>query len=136
MIIKQLTLENFGIYKGRHEVDLSIKDGQPIILFGGLNGGGKTTFLDALQLVLYGKHAKCSNRGHQSYGSYLTSTKNRYVGEQEQVEITLTFTHTTETTTNEFIVKRSWKTNTKDVKDKVMVYCNDQEDTHLSQYWD
>ncbi|MEM6184458.1 DNA sulfur modification protein DndD [Shewanella vaxholmensis] len=136
MIIKQLTLENFGIYKGRHEVDLSIKDGQPIILFGGLNGGGKTTFLDALQLVLYGKHAKCSNRGHQSYGSYLTSTKNRYVGEQEQVEITLTFTHTTETTTNEFIVKRSWKTNTKDVKDKVMVYCNDQENTHLSQYWD
>jgi DNA sulfur modification protein DndD len=136
MIIKQLTVENFGIYKGRHEVDLSIKDGQPIILFGGLNGGGKTTFLDALQLGLYGKHAKCSNRGHQSYGNYLTSTKNRYVGEQDQVEITLTFTHTTETTTNEFIVKRSWKTNTKDVKDKVIVYCNDQEDTHLSQYWD
>jgi len=57
MIIKQLTLENFGIYHGKHCIDLSVEDGKPIILFGALNGGGKTTFLDALQLVLYGKHA-------------------------------------------------------------------------------
>ena len=136
MIIKQLTLENFGIYQGRHEVNLSTSADKPIILFGGLNGGGKTTFLDALQLVLYGKHAKCSNRGHQSYGNYLISTKNRYVGNDDTVEISLTFTHTTDTTTNEFVIVRSWKTNTKDVKDKVTVYCNQQEDSHLSQYWD
>jgi DNA sulfur modification protein DndD len=136
MIIKQLTLENFGIYQGRHEVNLSTSIDKPIILFGGLNGGGKTTFLDALQLVLYGKHAKCSNRGHQSYGNYLISTKNRYVGNDDIVEISLTFTHTTDTTTNEFVIVRSWKTNTKDVKDKVVVYCNQQEDSYLSQYWD
>jgi len=136
MIIKQLTLENFGIYQGRHEVNLSTSANKPIILFGGLNGGGKTTFLDALQLVLYGKHAKCSNRGHQSYGNYLISTKNRYVGNDDTVEISLTFNHTTDTTTNEFVIVRSWKTNTKDVKDKVVVYCNQQEDSHLSQYWD
>tara|TARA_R110000744_G_scaffold206468_4_gene325068 strand:+ start:1123 stop:3081 length:1959 start_codon:yes stop_codon:yes gene_type:complete len=136
MIIKQLTLENFGIYQGRHEVNLSTSADKPIILFGGLNGGGKTTFLDALQLVLYGKHAKCSNRGHQSYGNYLISTKNRYVGNDDTVEISLTFTHTTDTTTNEFVIVRSWKTNTKDVKDKIVVYCNQQEDSHLSQYWD
>lgn len=136
MIIKQLTLENFGIYQGRHEVDLTTAKDKPIILFGGLNGGGKTTFLDALQLVLYGKHAKCSNRGHQSYSSFLSSTKNRYVGEHDTVEISLTFTHTTDTTTKEFFVVRNWKTNTKDVKDKVTVYCNKEEDSHLSQYWD
>ncbi|WP_338366366.1 DNA sulfur modification protein DndD [uncultured Pseudoalteromonas sp.] len=136
MIIKQLTLENFGIYQGRHEVDLTTAKNKPIILFGGLNGGGKTTFLDALQLVLYGKHAKCSNRGHQSYSNFLSSTKNRYVGDHDTVEISLTFTHTTDTTTKEFVVVRNWKTNTKDVKDKVTVYCNKEEDSHLSQYWD
>ncbi|WP_462166766.1 DNA sulfur modification protein DndD [Pseudoalteromonas sp. GB43] len=136
MIIKQLTLENFGIYQGRHEVDLTTAKDKPIILFGGLNGGGKTTFLDALQLVLYGKHAKCSNRGHQSYSSFLSSTKNRYVGDHDTVEISLTFAHTTDTTTKEFVVVRNWKTNTKDVKDKVTVYCNKEEDSHLSQYWD
>ena len=79
MIIKKLSLENFGIYKGRHALDLAISKDKPIILLGGLNGGGKTTFLDALQLVLFGKHAKCSNRAHQSYSNFLTSTRNRYV---------------------------------------------------------
>lgn len=136
MIIKQLILENFGIYQGRHDVDLSITEEQPIILFGGLNGGGKTTFLDALQLVLYGKHAKCSNRGHQAYGTYLATTKNRYAEADDIVELSLTFSHTTDTTTNEFTVVRSWNTHLKEVKDKVVVYCNQQEDPHLSQYWD
>lgn len=136
MIIKQLTLQNFGIYKGRHEVYLSTSKEKPIILFGGLNGGGKTTFLDALQLVLYGKQAKCSNRGHQSYSNFLASTKNRYVGEHDSVELTITFTHTIETTTNEFTIVRSWNTDTKEVRDKVLVYCNELEDSHLSQYWD
>ncbi|MCL1060689.1 DNA sulfur modification protein DndD [Shewanella benthica] len=136
MIIKQLILENFGIYQGRHQIDLSVTEEQPIILLGGLNGGGKTTFLDALQLVLYGKHAKCSNRGHQAYGAYLATTKNRYAEANDIVELSLTFTHTTETTTNEFTVLRSWNTHLKEVKDKVVVYCNQQEDSHLSQYWD
>ncbi|WP_298771794.1 DNA sulfur modification protein DndD [uncultured Shewanella sp.] len=136
MIIKQLIIENFGIYQGRHTVNLSVTEMQPIILFGGLNGGGKTTFLDALQLVLYGKHAKCSNRGHQAYGAYLTNAKNRYAQANDIVELSLTFSHTSETTTNEFTVTRSWNTQLKDVKDKVIVYCNQQEDPHLSQYWD
>ncbi|NWO02096.1 MAG: DNA sulfur modification protein DndD [Idiomarinaceae bacterium] len=136
MIIKRLSLENFGIYKGRHELDLAITKDKPIILLGGLNGGGKTTFLDALQLVLFGKHAKCSNRAHQSYSSFLTSTRNRYVSDSDIVEISLTFTHTTETTTHEFTVIRNWRTNTKEVKDKVSVYRNGLHDTHLSQYWD
>lgn len=136
MIIKKLSLENFGIYKGRHELDLAISKDKPIILLGGLNGGGKTTFLDALQLVLFGKHAKCSNRADQSYSNFLTSTRNRYVSDSDIVEISLTFTHTTETTTHEFTVIRNWRTNTKEVKDKVSVYRNRLHDTHLSQYWD
>lgn len=136
MIIKKLSLENFGIYKGCHEVDLTISKDKPIILLGGLNGGGKTTFLDALQLVLFGKQAKCSNRAHQSYSNFLAGTRNRYVSDNDIVKISLTFTHTTETTTQEFIVIRSWKTNTKEVKDKVSVYRNGLHDSHLSHYWD
>ena len=138
MLLKELSIENFGIYKGKHLIDLTVEEGKPVILFGGLNGGGKTTFLDALQLVLYGKHAKCSNRGTLAYGTYLASTLNRFVDESETVSLELTFTHTTETNEQEFTVHRSWKLakSAENTKDKVTVTCNDQEDQHISQYWD
>ncbi len=136
MIIKQLTLENFGIYLGKHTVDLSVEDNKPIVLFGGLNGGGKTTFLDALQLVLYGKHAKCSNRGNDTYSAYLANARNRYSDQDAIVELTITFTHTTDTTTHEFKVVRNWKTQTSVPKDKVAVFCNGVIDPHIGQFWD
>ncbi|OEF49176.1 DNA sulfur modification protein DndD [Enterovibrio norvegicus] len=138
MLLKSLTIKNFGIYKGQHTVDLTVTKDQPVILFGGLNGGGKTTFLDALQLVLYGKHAKCSNRGTLAYGSYLSSTLNRYVDKSDSVMLELTFSHTTDTEEQNFTVRREWKTakQLENTKDKVSVSCNGESDLYLSDYWD
>lgn len=138
MFLKSLTLKNFGIYKGLHTVDLTVTKDQPVILFGGLNGGGKTTFLDALQLVLYGKHAKCSNRGNLAYGTYLSSTLNRYVDKSDSVMLELTFSHTTDTQEQIFTVRREWKTakQLENTKDKVSVSCNGEPDLYLSDYWD
>lgn len=61
MQFKKLIFKNYKTYYGTQEVDLSIpkdKDGnvdKNIILFGGLNGAGKTTFLKAILYVLFGK---------------------------------------------------------------------------------
>lgn len=61
MQFKKLIFKNYKTYYGTQEVDLSIplnKDGKPdknIILFGGLNGAGKTTFLKAILYILFGK---------------------------------------------------------------------------------
>jgi len=75
MILEQLTLDNFCVYRGRQVFDLSPgrRGGKalPIVLFGGINGGGKTTLLDAIQLALYGSRAKCSKRANVSYEEYL-----------------------------------------------------------------
>ena len=61
MIFLELVLQNFGpSYHGRHRLDLCPTAEQPIILIGGLNGGGKTTLMDALRLVLYGPRAPSS----------------------------------------------------------------------------
>ena len=47
MILNEIMVRNYGVYHGTHRADLTPIDGKPIILFGGLNGGGKTTLLDA-----------------------------------------------------------------------------------------
>ncbi|EBU9872957.1 DNA sulfur modification protein DndD, partial [Salmonella enterica subsp. enterica serovar Kentucky] len=65
---------------------------KPIILIGALNGAGKTTFLDALQLALYGKFAKCSNRGRLGYLTYLEKNINSFSTDRS-ASITLRFRH-------------------------------------------
>ncbi|MEG2542944.1 MAG: AAA family ATPase, partial [Christensenellaceae bacterium] len=55
MKIKQLILNNIGSYEGEHIFSFNIDDPRKnIILIGGRNGAGKTTFFDALRLCLYG----------------------------------------------------------------------------------
>ncbi|PSN09147.1 ABC transporter [filamentous cyanobacterium CCP5] len=49
MIFRELVLQNFGPYRGRQVINLAPVDAaQPIILFGGMNGGGKTTLLSLM----------------------------------------------------------------------------------------
>jgi DNA sulfur modification protein DndD len=54
MIFTELVLENFGAYAGKQVINLrtdSNENIRPIILFGGMNGGGKTTLMDAIRLA-------------------------------------------------------------------------------------
>ena len=52
MIIKKLELHNFGVYAGDNR--FLFEGNKPIVLVGGMNGRGKTTFLEAVLLALYG----------------------------------------------------------------------------------
>jgi DNA sulfur modification protein DndD len=66
MIFLELVLQNFGPYAGRQIINLNprvdAEEFRPIILLGGMNGGGKTTLMDAIRLALYGHRAQCSTR--------------------------------------------------------------------------
>ena len=66
MIINKLTICNIRNYIGQTNVDLSVKGKKNLILFGGLNGAGKTTFADSIRLCLY---------GHSFYGKIMSDTK-------------------------------------------------------------
>lgn len=75
MKFKKLSIENFGVYNGRHEFDLQVypKNGsqkQNLIIIKGPNGSGKTTFYKTISLALFGRLAlgiKVSNKEYQEY---------------------------------------------------------------------
>lgn len=57
MIIKNIKIKNYKTYLSL-DLDLSVKADRPIILIGGMNGGGKTTLFEAICGALYGLKIK------------------------------------------------------------------------------
>lgn len=57
MIIRRIKISNYKTYLSL-DLDLSVKPDQPIVLIGGMNGGGKTTLFEAICGALYGLKIK------------------------------------------------------------------------------
>lgn len=117
MIIKKLVLRNFRVFQGTHEIELLPKNNKPIILFGGLNGSGKTSILTAIQLALYGKMAFDRVLTNQNYIDQLSALiyKNSEIKELENsASIELTFTYNQAGEISDFTVTRSWSLGHKD----------------------
>lgn len=81
MLLESLTLCDFGLFRGEHAIDLNPRkkynSTRPIILFGGLNGAGKTTILTAIRLAIYGKQALGYAVSQKTYDEYLASKVHR-----------------------------------------------------------
>lgn len=136
MILDKLVLENFGVYRGKHTIKLTPPSRKrPIILFGGLNGVGKTTLLDALQLVLYGKRARCSNRASTNYDEYLRQSVNRFADPVCGAKIELCFHQVNEGKEQSFRVQRSWYANGSGVRESVEVDVDGTYDRAVSDLW-
>lgn len=91
MIIKQITLNNFRIYRGQHSIYFNPEEHKNIFIISGYNGYGKTTFLTALIWCLYGKNMKDVDDSYKSdiyeaggYQSYLSSCLNRLSLKEKQ----------------------------------------------------
>lgn len=139
MIFLELVLQNFGPYLGRQAIDLRPQvdeTSRPIILFGGMNGGGKTTLMDAIRLALYGHRAQCSTRGNLSYGEFLTQSVSRQTRPYEEACIELAFEHIVDNLSVEFRIKRTWTRNPKGGKDILGVLVDNWPDTALAKTWD
>lgn len=128
MLIKQLVLHNFRVFNGTHTIDLAPRkrpnddNPRPIILFGGLNGAGKTSILSAIRLALYGRLAFGLSTQNQDYinelGSLIHNGKN--TGERpNEASIELTFTYNKGGQEAEFTVARIWS---KGKKDKLSLF--------------
>lgn len=136
MILDEIVLHNFGLYHGRHTVQLTPPSPQkPVILIGGLNGGGKTTFLDAIHTGLYGKRARTSNRGSLGYEEYLRRSINRRVDPTEGAAIEVQFRQRAEGVEHTYRVQRSWSANARGVIERVEVLRDGSLDRVLTDGW-
>jgi DNA sulfur modification protein DndD len=137
MILDAITLKNFGIYGGRQEAALApTDDRKPIILFGGMNGGGKTTFLDAIQLALYGAKARCSGRGKLAYRDYLRDMIHRGADPTDGAAIELRFRRAVDGEMHYYRITRSWRQTAKGIEEEVEVTRDAEFDSLLSEHWD
>ncbi len=136
MIIDEIVLHNFGTYSGRQILHLKPPSkGKPVVLIGGLNGVGKTTLLDAFQLALFGKMARCSNRGNNAYENFLLKSINRSVPPTEGAALELQFRHVADGKEHTYRIHRSWAQNGKSVKERLEVIHNGKLDQVLTDTW-
>jgi DNA sulfur modification protein DndD len=84
MLIKQIELNNFRIYKGKNTINLLPEANKNIVVVSGKNGFGKTTFLMSLVWCLYGRQMDKVDELYQKeiadkggYGKYIGNTLNR-----------------------------------------------------------
>ena len=136
MTLDFIRLENFGAYEGCQEAILTPEEGRPVILFGGMNGGGKTTLLDAMQLALYGSKAKLSNRGRMGYGDYLRDCINRNADPREGAGVTLRFRRTVEGRVSHFELQRTWRVGAKGIEEILRVLRDGERDDLFTEHWD
>lgn len=137
MILDALILQDFGVYGGQQEFVLTPEhEGRPIILVGGLNGGGKTTFLDAVQLAFYGPKARLSNRGRLSYKAYLEAAIHRGADPGEGSAITIHFRRTVDGRMHTYRLRRSWRIGRKGLEERVDVLSDGEPDPILSEHWE
>jgi DNA sulfur modification protein DndD len=135
MILERLTLHDFGVYKGRQEVDLTPESpDRPIILVGARNGRGKTTILDAINLVLYGARANLSNRlPRMAWEEYLRSCIHR--GGPTSASIGLVFSVVDDFGVRRYEIARTWSEAPRGVNETFTVILNGERDDVLAEDW-
>jgi DNA sulfur modification protein DndD len=109
MILEKLALTNFGLYGGDNQFDLApgLDGGTPVILVRGHNGGGKTTFLEAVRLALYGKRALGVRVARSDYEAYLLR-RIYALAPERSASVRLEFSRAEEGRLVHYCVTRSW----------------------------
>ncbi|WP_062526634.1 DNA sulfur modification protein DndD [Demequina rhizosphaerae] len=136
MIINQLVLHNVGTFAGRNVLDLTPTDpSRPVVVVGGLNGAGKTTILESIQLALYGALGRPSGRRTGSYENYLRGLMHRGADPSEGAAIELTFTAYQEGREHTFWIRRSWKPAGASIREILLVKVDGRHDETLMSTW-
>jgi len=135
MIFHEIKLKDYGLFRGEQSLNFHVpKNGNDsITLIGGLNGSGKTTIFESIQVCLFGANAPTKEIS-SSYTKFIKNKKNRQTtAEDFWVELVVSLP---ELTGNEDIVriKRKWTPN-KNINEELFVSINDEIDPELTENW-
>lgn len=129
MKISRLKLHNFGVYASDNE--FVFRSDKPVVLIGGMNGRGKTTFLEAVLLALYGKNSFAYLEStYKSYGRYLNAHVNR-ADQSMQTYVELEF----DLDKSNYIVRRAWRGDQKRTDENITVFKDGEKNDFLTQNW-
>jgi DNA sulfur modification protein DndD len=131
MLIKELTLTDFRVFEGSNHFTLAPEKrsgkNRPIILFGGLNGAGKTSILLGVRLALYGRLSLGSQVSQKRYDEFLLDAihHSKETGRSaNSSSVELKFTYAKLGTESEYSVKREWERKGKGVKETLTILEN------------
>lgn len=107
MIFKSIKIRNYKTYLSL-DLDLSVHSDRPIILIGGMNGGGKTTLFEAICGALYG--LKIKDKAH-----FNELLNNGAIGKvSPEIFLELTFEGMVLGQTQKYVLRRIYKLNPSD----------------------
>ena len=132
MRFKRLSITNFGVFSEEQSFDLmpvkNFAECKPVIIFGGKNGTGKTTLLEAFKICLYGNSFKGQRMPCTKYSRHLMSRLHRSTdgSKATNASITLEFDFARVGIIDNFLVKRAWKFDGSDITETLDVMHNNQ----------
>lgn len=138
MLLEELTLCDFGLFMGEHRFRLAPNarhgNARPIVLFGGLNGAGKTTILSAIRLALYGRQSLGHAISQRVYEEYLADRIHRNktsLVSPISAHVALEFKYYKLREAIQYKVVRSWTVTGKSVTENLLLY---QDNSFVSDF--
>ncbi len=131
MRLINLTINNFGVFRGRHDFDLTpvLNIGhqrRPLTVISGQNGVGKSTLFQALTLALHGSLALGDQISRQTYNEFMLSRLHRYTSLgipmiSEDAALAVSFQYVQSGHPQRIYVERLWSRNGQNVTESLHV---------------
>jgi len=128
-----IRIENFGPFRERQILDLTVFPDKPVVLIKALNGSGKTTLLTALQIGLYGyKGANLARRSE--YDQLIAGLQRSDAIGDAAIEVNLAIDRGGVRTP--ISVRREWIRRGTSLVENLSVNSGGSEDSQLTEGWD
>ena len=124
MLLTKITINDFGVYRGRNEFNFKTTQEKPIILCGGGNGAGKTTLFESIMTCLYGKESFEKKITQKQYDEVILRSIHRFLGTKksaDEASIIVEFQFAHEGKISEYQVMRMWQNNDGRVDEKFTI---------------